>query len=59
MLEVKPGDTPEHGTACHFPVEEGDDLTYSQSTIAHPDTGPSLGSQASAKTSDRRSARPT
>jgi len=37
LLVTRDGDAPEHHTACHFPVEEGDDLTRSHATIAQPE----------------------
>jgi oligopeptide/dipeptide ABC transporter ATP-binding protein len=36
-LIARDGDAPDHLTACHFPVEEGEDLTRSHATIAQPE----------------------
>jgi oligopeptide/dipeptide ABC transporter ATP-binding protein len=33
-LETKPGDPPEHQTACHFPVQPGEDLTITRPAAA-------------------------
>ncbi len=40
-LETKPGDLPEHLTACHFPVQPGEDLTTTTAatTAAAADAG--------------------
>jgi peptide/nickel transport system ATP-binding protein len=34
LLETKPGDPPEHQTACHFPVQPGEDLTITRPAAA-------------------------
>jgi oligopeptide/dipeptide ABC transporter ATP-binding protein len=38
-LETKPGDLPEHRTACHFPVQPGEDLTTSTAAVADARAG--------------------
>jgi oligopeptide/dipeptide ABC transporter ATP-binding protein len=35
-VEIRPGDAPTHGTACHFPVEPGEDLSRATPGIAQP-----------------------
>jgi oligopeptide/dipeptide ABC transporter ATP-binding protein len=34
VLEPRPGDPPDHATACHFPVADGEDLALAKPTIA-------------------------
>jgi len=48
-LETKPGDAPEHQTACHFPVQPGEDLTTT-STIAAADASAGTGGEGSSLT---------
>ncbi|HEY2491034.1 MAG TPA: dipeptide ABC transporter ATP-binding protein [Streptosporangiaceae bacterium] len=48
-LETKPGDVPEHQTACHFPVQPGEDLTTT-STIAAADASTGTGGEGSSLT---------
>jgi len=48
-LETKPGDAPEHQTACHFPVQPGEDLTTT-STIAAADASAGTGGEGSSFT---------
>jgi peptide/nickel transport system ATP-binding protein len=38
-LETKPGDPPEHQTACHFPVQPGEDLTTIATAAADASAG--------------------
>jgi oligopeptide/dipeptide ABC transporter ATP-binding protein len=45
LLETKPGDPAEHQTACHFPVQPGEDLTTS--TAAAADARAGSGSEGS------------
>jgi oligopeptide/dipeptide ABC transporter ATP-binding protein len=39
QLETKPGDPAEHQTACHFPVQPGEDLTTSTAAAADARAG--------------------
>ena len=39
QLEIKSGDVPEHQTACHFPVQPGEDLTTSTAAVADARAG--------------------
>jgi oligopeptide/dipeptide ABC transporter ATP-binding protein len=48
-LETKSGDVPEHQTACHFPVQPGEDLTTT-STIAAADASAGTGGEGSSLT---------
>ncbi|MFC4909439.1 ABC transporter ATP-binding protein [Actinomadura gamaensis] len=41
-LIVRPGDAPDHLTACHFPVERGENLARESAAIAQVSTEPDL-----------------
>jgi peptide/nickel transport system ATP-binding protein/oligopeptide transport system ATP-binding protein len=43
-LETKPGDPPDHQTACHYPVQPHEDLTTTTTTTAAPGAGSAGGS---------------
>jgi oligopeptide/dipeptide ABC transporter ATP-binding protein len=49
QLETKSGDVPEHETACHFPVQPGEDLTTT-STAAAADARAGTGGDGSSVT---------
>ena len=50
-LETKPGDPPEHLTACHFPVQPGEDLTTTTTaTAAAADARAGTGGEGSSLT---------
>jgi len=42
-LVPRGGDGVEHATACHFPVEAGEDLVHAHPTIDQPDREPLTG----------------
>jgi hypothetical protein len=37
VLEPRLGDAPEHLTACHFPVEDGEDISLARPSIGADD----------------------
>jgi oligopeptide/dipeptide ABC transporter ATP-binding protein len=43
-LETKPGDPPDHQTACHYPVHPHEDLTTTTAAAVGPDAGAAGGS---------------